>query len=150
MNPTRKRMRGGMPAAAPAAEAPAPRRRVRAAATGTVFALALAAAPATASADILGDVEVKLRRFLRHRDAAQRRLQQGEAESYPGSSNCVEVGGGIVPTYDHCVGCDYNLAQACINDMRANATGNVPIGCDMARVIDRTFGPAEECCVELT
>lgn len=44
------------------------------------------------------------------------------------------VGNGVVPPFFRCNGCIIEQATACVNDMKANASGSVPAGCDMNEV----------------
>lgn len=62
-------------------------------------------------------------------------------------SNCITVGGGMVPKYEYCVGCDMLAAQHCLWDMRNNISGNVPHGC---RLDFNTLKPQTECCAQYT
>ena len=44
-------------------------------------------------------------------------------------SNCVLISRGVATPYYKCIGCDIELAIQCVNDMRTNASFNVPPGC---------------------
>lgn len=62
-------------------------------------------------------------------------------------SNCITVGGGMVPKYEYCLGCDMIAAQHCLWDMRNNISGNVPPRC---RLDFNTLKPQTECCAQYT
>ena len=49
-------------------------------------------------------------------------------------STCLLTGGGVVPYFNSCVGCSLTAAHQCVSDMRANASFNVPVGCNMDAV----------------
>lgn len=58
-------------------------------------------------------------------------------------SNCIMVGNGVLPPFFRCNGCIVDLATACVNDFKANASGNVDPACDL-NVMKET--PQTECC----
>ncbi|CAM9237718.1 unnamed protein product [Phaeothamnion confervicola] len=59
-------------------------------------------------------------------------------------SNCITVGGGSTGAkYQSCTGCLYATGQACLADMRANVSRNVPDGCDMSAL---TVQSDRSCC----
>ena len=47
-------------------------------------------------------------------------------------SNCVLISRGVATPYYTCIGCDIELAIQCVNDMRTNASFNVPPGCQFS------------------
>jgi len=49
-------------------------------------------------------------------------------------STCLLTGGGVVPYFNSCVGCSLTAAHQCVADMRANASFNVPVNCNMDSV----------------
>lgn len=53
------------------------------------------------------------------------------------------VGNGVLPPYFRCNGCIIDLAHACVNDFKANASGNIPSTCDPHRMSEV---PNTECC----
>jgi len=60
-------------------------------------------------------------------------------------SNCITVGGGQVPVYEYCLGCDMIAAQHCLWDMRNNVSGNVAPRCKLDNVGN---GPQPHCCAK--
>ena len=62
-----------------------------------------------------------------------------------GGSNCINTGGGAVPLYEYCKGCDMLEAQYCLWDMRYNVSGNVRPGCEMNHITD---GAQPKCCAQ--
>lgn len=69
----------------------------------------------------------------------------GHIERLLTPSNCVDAGGGSQGiVYEHCLGCDVVEAQKCVDDMRNNVTGNIPVGCYPSALGDAHV--KQECC----
>mmetsp|Transcript_22348 Transcript_22348/g.33675 ORF Transcript_22348/g.33675 Transcript_22348/m.33675 type:complete len:212 (+) Transcript_22348:76-711(+) len=67
----------------------------------------------------------------------------------PDASNCIEVGIGIIPIYEHCTGCHSAAALNCISDMRSNVSGNVPSDCLMDTMIGSPSLETGQCCASM-
>ena len=61
------------------------------------------------------------------------------------ATNCILSGGGSVKPYASCIGCIQEDAQQCVTDMRFNASGTVPDGCDFYSL---TAGGKPGCCAD--
>ena len=62
-------------------------------------------------------------------------------------SNCVRVETGIIPPHYECLGCVIERAQACVDDMRYNKSGNVFPSCDLHVLFD--YHNANNCCPKI-
>ena len=78
-------------------------------------------------------------------DRTRLRIKRVLDFSRNGASNCINAGGGEVPLYEYCEGCDMQEAQYCLWDMRYNLSGNVRSGCEMDHI---TNGPQPKCCAQ--
>jgi hypothetical protein len=78
-------------------------------------------------------------------DKTRLRLKRMLEFSRNGASNCINTGGGQVPLYEYCEGCDMLEAQYCLWDMRYNVSGNVRFGCEMDHITD---GAQPKCCAQ--
>ena len=61
-------------------------------------------------------------------------------------SNCVMIEGGTRTPYSYCTGCRIEEAVNCVEDMRYNRTGSVPLGCHLRGLL-QTYEP--QCCPTL-
>ena len=58
-------------------------------------------------------------------------------------SNCVVIERAIVTKYYKCEGCVIEQALGCLNDLRQNISGNVPVGCNITYI---GHLPYTDCC----
>lgn len=61
-------------------------------------------------------------------------------------SNCINVGGGDEPVHPECEGCQEERANACVIDMRLNASGTVSPQCDFNTLNPSAEDQADSCC----
>mmetsp|Transcript_9908 Transcript_9908/g.15117 ORF Transcript_9908/g.15117 Transcript_9908/m.15117 type:complete len:187 (-) Transcript_9908:347-907(-) len=73
---------------------------------------------------------------------APEKLANLRSRLLPGS-NCYYVSEGVIPPYEHCIGCQIPVAVKCVEDMRMNISGNVPAACNMNTL---SVGGKDDCC----
>jgi len=98
------------------------------------------ASAATGAADLDPAAALAAASWRRPAEAARTWLRR---RLVSGASTCTPNGGGIIPEYPVCEGCEYAEAMGCVRDLRTNSSMNVQPGCDISSVASH---PQKECC----